>query len=546
MKREDESEQQGGPPKRRPDRPKVVFTCCRERYLIKKGLMENENSGEATTSSFLDFQVACSPLFPSSSIADLESASSSAVAVNKFFDLPSSPVQMLGVSTALGGAAAEVFSKNNEQEQQQQKTLPPFQHYRKSTNHHHHHHGNKNAVDMLSMSTITVPPTDKDLVAGGGGNLNVSNRALTSLSQPCLPVCVQGPTKILPFVYLGSQQDVLDEETLKKYGIEFVLNLSTTCPKPDHLQEEHFLRIPVQDSYSEELLPYFEEAFEFLDKVREASGVALIHCLAGISRSPTLAIAYVMRYLHMSQDEAYRYVKEKRPSISPNFNFLGQLLEYEQYLLNTNRKEFEKFPTGHSAIKSAQISPVINNRDQNQPIPQISKSRTMMTLPFAKNNDDTIPEYYGKRRLLDQNFLPENLRRNFYQQEILCGNANFMKNSVLSDNQDLPSPSTELSKLNFGGNANTSHVTISCNNRDSNINRVIKPPSLNLRLKSNFDDQKATSSKMNPMFDDGPNDQNSILKNDIPMDIQENSKFDEQKTNFYSNPKILFPAVDQQ
>lgn len=38
--------------------------------------------------------------------------------------------------------------------------------------------------------------------------------ALTSLSQPCLPVSNRGPTKILPFVYLGSLQDAMDHETL--------------------------------------------------------------------------------------------------------------------------------------------------------------------------------------------------------------------------------------------------------------------------------------------------------------------------------------------
>lgn len=42
-----------------------------------------------------------------------------------------------------------------------------------------------------------------------------------------------------------------------------------------------------------------------LDNVREGNEAVLIHCLAGVSRSPTLAIAYIMRHLHMNSDEAY-------------------------------------------------------------------------------------------------------------------------------------------------------------------------------------------------------------------------------------------------
>ena len=42
-----------------------------------------------------------------------------------------------------------------------------------------------------------------------------SSSSLTSLSQPCLPITNQGPTRILPFLYLGSQQDALNKESLK-------------------------------------------------------------------------------------------------------------------------------------------------------------------------------------------------------------------------------------------------------------------------------------------------------------------------------------------
>jgi len=44
-----------------------------------------------------------------------------------------------------------------------------------------------------------------------------------------------------------------------------------------------------------------------VDSVRESSGRVLVHCLAGISRSPTVVIAYVMYHLRLSIDDAYRY-----------------------------------------------------------------------------------------------------------------------------------------------------------------------------------------------------------------------------------------------
>ncbi|XP_002734522.2 uncharacterized protein LOC100366454 [Saccoglossus kowalevskii] len=156
--------------------------------------------------------------------------------------------------------------------------------------------------------------------------------ALAPLSQPCMSINNVGPTKILAFLYLGSQKDVLNQEVMHTSGIEYVLNISKTCPQPDFLPDAHFCRIPVNDNYTEKIIPYMDQAMEFIEKVQSSNGKVIVHCLAGVSRSATVAIAYVMRYLHMSSDDAYRYVKDKRPTISPNFNFLGQLLEYEKLL----------------------------------------------------------------------------------------------------------------------------------------------------------------------------------------------------------------------
>ncbi|XP_075047296.1 dual specificity protein phosphatase 8-like [Mixophyes fleayi] len=157
----------------------------------------------------------------------------------------------------------------------------------------------------------------------------------TSISQPCLSTSTVSVTRILPHLYLGSQNDVMDQEVIIQNGITHVLNVSNSCPKPAFISDNHFLRIPINDSYCEKILPWLSTAVEFIGKVELVHGKVLVHCLAGISRSAAVAIAYIMRSMGLSLDDAYRFVKEKRPTISPNFNFLGQLLEYEMSLASS-------------------------------------------------------------------------------------------------------------------------------------------------------------------------------------------------------------------
>ncbi|XP_047451706.1 dual specificity protein phosphatase 8 isoform X2 [Mugil cephalus] len=176
-----------------------------------------------------------------------------------------------------------------------------------------------------------------------------------SLSQPCLPVANVGPTRILPHLYLGSQKDVLNKDLMAQNGITYVLNASNTCPKPDFISESHFMRIPVNDNYCEKLLPWLDKTNEFIDKAKVSNCRVIVHCLAGISRSATIAIAYIMKTMGLSSDDAYRFVKDRRPSISPNFNFLGQLLEFEKGLrllqaLSSDDKSFENNTKQNSEV----------------------------------------------------------------------------------------------------------------------------------------------------------------------------------------------------
>ena len=68
------------------------------------------------------------------------------------------------------------------------------------------------------------------------------------------------------------------------------------------------------------------------DEARNSQCGVLIHCLAGLSRSVTVTVAYIMYHLRLSMNEAYDLVRRCKPNISPNLNFMGQLLEYEKSL----------------------------------------------------------------------------------------------------------------------------------------------------------------------------------------------------------------------
>ena len=90
----------------------------------------------------------------------------------------------------------------------------------------------------------------------------------------------------------------------------------------------------------------------FADEARRSDANVLIHCQAGVSRSATIVVAYVMNHMKMTMDDAYKLVKDKRSVISPNLNFMGQLYEFEKKLASSATSSSQKDQVLPSPTKS--------------------------------------------------------------------------------------------------------------------------------------------------------------------------------------------------
>ncbi|XP_077328923.1 dual specificity protein phosphatase 1 [Lithobates pipiens] len=141
-----------------------------------------------------------------------------------------------------------------------------------------------------------------------------------------------GPVEILPFLYLGSAYHASRKDMLDTLGITALINVSANCP--NHFEGHYqYKSIPVEDSHKADISSWFNEAIDFIDSVKNNGGRVFVHCQAGISRSATICLAYLMRTNRVKLDEAFEFVKQRRSIISPNFSFMGQLLQFESQVL---------------------------------------------------------------------------------------------------------------------------------------------------------------------------------------------------------------------
>lgn len=140
-------------------------------------------------------------------------------------------------------------------------------------------------------------------------------------------------------LYLGNKFDANNEDILDKNNITGIFCVAENLQSSLSIQINYKIyNYNILDNEDFDISQYFNEITELI----EDEPIAFVHCAAGVSRSPTIVLAYLMKYYEITLKEALYLVKLKRPIICPNRGFIKQLLEYENKLFKKNSITFEE------------------------------------------------------------------------------------------------------------------------------------------------------------------------------------------------------------
>ena len=137
-------------------------------------------------------------------------------------------------------------------------------------------------------------------------------------------------SEVLPRIWIGDKGVVYDARMLRAVSATHILNCAVelSYTYPCELAEQH--KIPMIDDDDPLAPKQIREAADKIQKWMENPySVVIVHCAAGVSRSPTVVLAWMIIYLGMSLETAYSTIQRHRSFIQPNDFYMRLLKELD-------------------------------------------------------------------------------------------------------------------------------------------------------------------------------------------------------------------------
>ena len=144
---------------------------------------------------------------------------------------------------------------------------------------------------------------------------------------------------IVNSLYLGNAYNARDYYSLKNNNIGMIVNCTIDVDNYfEDTNEFEYVRVDVYDNNEASILKYLDNTVDSINDflTKNPHKNILVHCFMGSSRSATIIIAYMIKYLNYTRREALSYIKNKRDIVNLNINFFKELKKYENSLKNSS------------------------------------------------------------------------------------------------------------------------------------------------------------------------------------------------------------------
>lgn len=140
---------------------------------------------------------------------------------------------------------------------------------------------------------------------------------------------------ILPnHLFLSDESAAVNSVLLEQHNIGLVVTIrQTRIADADRQPGIAYRFVQCHDEPTSRLDYFLHRAIEWIDAACKANVPALVHCHAGMSRSPAIVIGYLMLTKPMSLDDAVNNVQRIRPVVNLNPGFYKQLYRLDQFPL---------------------------------------------------------------------------------------------------------------------------------------------------------------------------------------------------------------------
>jgi protein-tyrosine phosphatase len=136
---------------------------------------------------------------------------------------------------------------------------------------------------------------------------------------------------IIDKLYASSKEIAANHEILNQYNIRTIISLNGQHFNYPNIASYTF---NTEDNPNYDMKQHYDE---ILSIINNNNHNILVHCDAGVSRTGSIIIYYLMHTYKMSYDIAFEYATNKRPCISPNNGFELGLRLFELNHLDDNQ-----------------------------------------------------------------------------------------------------------------------------------------------------------------------------------------------------------------